>query len=275
MYKGLPPATRKELEFEVVSDSVRLNIARLFRAVTRREEGNSDVEIILKNRIVNIARQVEGLPLYRLETDDEYYYPPEKAWHFAELELVTRRPDAATLIEILCDLLEEELLDLDDVNDVFAGDNSRLLFCKDSEGAKVRVTSVNDIPDDDVSSEHPNIRKLIHRMETLLGDEDWAGVLHACASVFETLAKDVIGNPSIENKTLGSFFDSYKKRSELSEPVLEMIKSIYDRRGSEPLAGHGQTKPPTIEREEAVTLAEMTKALVRIERKLAEPQVSL
>ncbi len=48
MYRGLSKEQRVELEFEVISQRSRLNIARLFRKKTKDEEGNSDVEIILK-----------------------------------------------------------------------------------------------------------------------------------------------------------------------------------------------------------------------------------
>lgn len=273
MYVGLTRAQKKELEFEVISERVRLNLARLFREVTRREDGDSDIQIILKNRIINIARQIEGLPLYRLESDsDGYYFPQEEAWHFGELELISRRPETKDLIEILCDLIQEDLIPIEEVNNIFLENNSKIIFIEKSGNTQVEIENVNSEPDEDIKSEHPNIRKLIKRMEVLFNAQDYSGVLHTSASVFETLAKDVIKKPTIEDKSLGSFFESYKKHSKLSEPVLDMIKLIYDKRSTEPLAGHGQTAEPTITREEAAILMEMTKAFVRMERKFAEPE---
>lgn len=271
MYLGLSKKQKKILEFEIISKNTRLNMARLFRRTTQHDD--SDIEIIKKNRIINIARQVENLPLYKLESYDNYYEPAEKAWHFAEIELITRRPDTITFIEIICDLIDENLIDCSDVNDIFNKDGSNIYFISDKNEAAFEIT--NEIEDDDISSELPNIKRLIKRMDTLYNDEDFSGVLHSSASIFEVLAKDVISNPNIENKSLGSFFDSYKKRSSLSEPVLDMIKSIYIKRNTEPLAGHGQTAEPSITKEEAVIIIEMTKTFIRMERKFSEPTLIL
>lgn len=273
MYVGLTRAQKKELEFEVISERVRLNLARLFREVTRGEDGDSDIEIILKNRIINIARQIEGLSLYRSESDgDGYYVPQEKAWHFGKLELIPRRPETKDLIEILCDLIQEDLIPIKEVNNIFSENNSKIIFIKKSGNTQVEIENVNSVPDEDIKSEHPNIRKLVNRMEILFNAQYYSGVLHTSASVFETLAKDVIQKPTIEDKPLGSFFESYKKHSKLSEPVLDMIKLIYDKRSTEALAGHGQTTEPTITREETAILIEMTKTFVRMERKFAKPE---
>lgn len=271
MYLGLSKEQKNILEFEIISKNTRLNMARLFRRTTQHDDSN--IEIIKKNIIINIARQVENLHLYKLESYDNHYEPAEKAWHFAELELITRRPDTITFVEIICDLIEENLIDCDNVNDIFINDRSNIYFTSNKNGATIEIT--NEIEDDDISSELPNIRKLIKRMETLLNDADYSGVLHSSASIFEVLAKDVISNPNIENKPLGSFFDSYKKYSRLSEPVLDMIKSIYSKRNTEPLAGHGQTAEPSITKEEAIVILEMTKSFIRMERKFSEPTLIL
>lgn len=268
MYMGLSDDQKNKLEYAIISNKARLKLARMLREVTRRED--SDIEIILKNRIINVARQVENLPLYRLETNDEYYYPQEKAWHYAELELVTRRPDSVDLIEILSDLIEEELVPIDIVNDILNNDNSGIYF----ENGSIEITSLDDIEDDDITNEHPNIRKLIRRIEVMYESEDWSGVLHTSACIFETLAKDIIENPNVENQSLGGFFDSYREHSNLSEPVLDMIKSIYSKRNTEPLAGHGRTTEPDIGKEEAIVILEMTKSFVRMERRFLTSEVT-
>jgi SpoVK/Ycf46/Vps4 family AAA+-type ATPase len=112
---------------------------------------------------------------------------------------------------------------------------------------------------------HPNIRILIDRMNDALKREDYPGVLHSSASIFETLAKDVVGISNVQNQTLKSFFDRYRKDSALPEKVLDYILAIYESRNVTPLAGHGSTQTPTISREVAIGLSEMTKAFVRIE----------
>lgn len=120
----------------------------------------------------------------------------------------------------------------------------------------------------DISSIHANIKVLLNRMEDDLKREDYAGVLHTSASIFETLGKEIVGISSIQNQTLGSFFEKYRKESRLPEPILDYIQNIYNRRNITPLAGHGSTKSPNISKEEAIILSEMTKAFVKIEYQL-------
>jgi len=115
---------------------------------------------------------------------------------------------------------------------------------------------------------HPNIAVLMGRMDDALARDDYAGVLHASASIFETMAKDVVGIPTVHNQTLKSFFDRYRKDSTLPSEILDYILAVYDARSVTPLAGHGSTQIPNLSREATVTLAEMTKAFVRIEYRL-------
>lgn len=117
---------------------------------------------------------------------------------------------------------------------------------------------------------HPNIQVLIGRMDDALRRDDYPGVLHSSASIFETLAKDVIGIPSIQDQTLKSFFERYRKDSALPNEILNYILNIYESRNTTPLAGHGSTRTPIMSREGAISLSEMTKAFVRIEYKLRE-----
>jgi SpoVK/Ycf46/Vps4 family AAA+-type ATPase len=112
---------------------------------------------------------------------------------------------------------------------------------------------------------HPNIKTLLNRMDDALKRDDHSGVLHSSASIFETLAKEVVGVSSVQDQTLKSFFQRYRKDSRLPDTVLDYIIEIYDSRNRTPLAGHGSTIKPSISRDVAITLAEMTKAFVRIE----------
>jgi hypothetical protein len=124
------------------------------------------------------------------------------------------------------------------------------------------------ITDNIADDEHQNIRILLDRMTRSLYACDYSAVLHASASVFETLAKDIIDLDSIKSKPLGNFFDRYRKDSSLPNEILNYISSIYNRRNTEPLAGHGSTNTPSITQSEAIVLAELTIALVKIERQL-------
>lgn len=272
MFKGLTEKQKKILEYEIISNNTRVLITRLFRHATRREDNDSDIEIIYKNRIINIARTIEGLPLYVLESDEDgCYLPAEKAWHFGELEIISKRQNTIELIETLCDIADENIIPLEEINAAFENDNSKFIIENNNNNTiQVNITESIDIPDDDLESEHPNIRKLIDRMESLYKINDFAGVLHSSATIFETLAKDLLKNPSIENQSLGGFFTSYRNKSKLPETVIDTIENIYLKRNTEPLAGHGSTLPPNISNDEAVLIIEMTKAFIRMERRLNE-----
>jgi hypothetical protein len=71
---------------------------------------------------------------------------------------------------------------------------------------------------------------------------------------------------------LKSFFDRYRKDSNLPKEILDYILGLYDLRNTTPLAGHGSTQTPAINREAAISLAEMTKAFVKIEYRLHQSE---
>ena len=66
----------------------------------------------------------------------------------------------------------------------------------------------------------------MNRMDSDLSRGDYAGVLHCSASIFETMAKDIVGIPTVQNQTLKSFFDRYRKDSALPQEILDYIISI-------------------------------------------------
>lgn len=270
MFMGIDNSQRKQLECEVVSDRCRLLLTRLLRHSTRAE--NSTVKILLRNNAINIANHVLGRPTYVLEAEDgDYYYPSEHGWHNAEIELLMRRPDTVELVEIIADLIQEGVLNSDDVNEVLESENISFRFSGsgslDDRIVEVEVSPIEEI-EDTSTDEHPNIRLLINRMNTAVENNDPSCVLHASASIFETMAKDIISIDSIQDQTLSSFFERYRKDSSLPGKILDYILSIYKRRNTEPLAAHGSTEPSNITETEAVILAEMTRAFVRIERQL-------
>lgn len=270
-FLGLSSTERSKLEFEVVSERARLKLTRHLRNVT--DHDISDAHIVKMNRAINIARSVLGLWVYQLEAlDGDYYFPSEYGWHFSEIELLLRRPNTIDLVETLTDLIKSGILDMQTVNEILESDNLSFSFetpyASSCNEVQVEILSLEDIDEPRGDTEHPNIRILINRMDTALDNEDWPGVLHASASVYETLAKDIIELDTIRDKSLGSFFDRYKSDSGLPEPILDYIQNIYRRRNVEPLAGHGSTEQPTISRDDAIIMAEMTKAFVKIERKL-------
>ncbi len=276
-FEGLTASQKKQLEFEVVSESARLRLTRFLRDKTSHDEGS--IRIIYQNRIVNIARTILGLSIYVLEADaDGEYNPAEYAWHNGEIELVMRRPNAVELVETIGDLIVDGALDIEEVNRILESENLSFAFedhsSFDEKSIGVYVAPIDKIESTESKNEHINIRVLVERMDDALSRDDTSGVLHASASIFETLAKSIVGLKSVENQTLGSFFERYRKDSKLPPPILDYILDIYKLRNTEPLAGHGSLSVTSIKIEEAIILAEMTKAFIRAERKLVNMTAS-
>jgi len=260
----------KQLEFEVVSDALMIHLTR---KLERWAEEPDDLDSILvrKNRLINMSHTISGGKIYVLEADDMGdYWPQERIWHDGEFRLIFRRLSTSEFAEFVCDLLEQEYLDFDEVNALLEKDGLSFRFVEAGHSAfSIEITPIKDMEEAETDvGEHPNIRLLTHRMESALDAPDYAAVLHASASIFETLAKDIVGIPSVQDKTLKSFFDRYRKDSSLPDGVLDYILATYDSRNVTPLAGHGSTEPPTITKEQAVILVEMTKAFVRSEYKI-------
>jgi len=267
-FLGLSNQDKENLSLEVVPYEARLKLTRLIRSKCKAEEPR--IELIRQNQYINIANTVMKNPIYRLNSDEwGEYEPAEYAWHAGEIELIMRLPSTIEIVAIIADFIQNDMLDITLVNRIIKSDNCSFKFKQGGdEGVSVSLMSIDKIPADDISSEHKNIRLLVSRMETCCSNSDPSGVLHASASIFETLAKDVISDQNIENKPLGSFFDKYRNESRLPKNILDSIISVYKERNTTPLAGHGGTNPTTITQEDAIVLVEMTKAFVRAERQL-------
>lgn len=257
------------LEEEFVSTEARLRLTRLLREVTDHKD--QEIRTIQINRAANVARAVLGLPIYRLHSGgEEYYMPVEHAWHYGELELIMRRPSTSQIAETIADLVRARILGVADVNAVLEDEKIGFRIIGESHAdACVQVASVEELDDKESDAEHPNIRTLLKRMDVLLEERDTSGVLHASATIFETLAKDVVNNPQVANETLGSFIEQYRKKSALAGPLLDFMFRVYKRRNTEPLAGHGHLSEPTVTLEEAQLLRDFTRMIVRHERRLA------
>lgn len=264
--------TRARLDLEVVPTRARLRLTRLLRASVKAgsSENAHQIEVIRINQIVNLANTVQGRPIYRLELSDWDYEPAEYAWHFAELELAMRRPDTAELFEILVDLVEQIGLPVDDINGILETEGVGAKLTHVDDGFSVRLVDLNDAPEAELAAgEHVNVRGLIERMDRALQDGDWSLVLHAGASVFESIAKDVVQNPAVQHRSLGSWFSAYRKASKLAAPLLDAAEAIFQRRNVEPLAGHGSIELAGVTEAEAIQIRELSIAIVRMERLLA------
>lgn len=273
-FLGLNKADIQNLEYEIISDETRLKLTRLIRSQSKAEDDN--FQIFKQNRFINIANANMGKKIYVLISDDSGDYPvQEHAWHNGEIELIMRRPDTIKLVETLADMLQENLLDCSTVNEILNEDGCSVSFEKASVNnlIKVHVLEIGKLEETEQDN-HPNIRLLVNRMDKALSNNDYSAVLHASASVLETLAKLVVGQSTFENKPLGSFFERYRKDSSLPSPLIDYILEIYNKRNVVPTAGHGGTVSPEVNNKEAVILAEMAKTFVRIERRISRESMS-
>lgn len=87
--------------------------------------------------------------------------------------------------------------------------------------------------------------------------------------MFESVAKDVVQNPAVQHRSLGSWFSAYRKVSKLAAPLLDAAEAIFQRRNVEPLAGHGSIELAGVTEAEAIQIRELSIAIVRMERLLA------
>lgn len=263
----------QQIEYDVISDDLRIHLTRVLRGTTKAHD--ADIHLINQNNMINRSRTIAGKTIYVLEADDGNYTPQEHAWHNGEMELVFRRLSTPELAEFLAELAQDGFLDECKVNELLEKEGSSFRLKRKTRFAidttvSVEVLSLESLEESERDADaHPNIRVLVHRMDTALNGGDFAGVLHASASIFETLAKIVVARPTVENQSLKAFFDRYRKDSKLPEAVLDYILSVYDERNTTPLAGHGATELPAIGRDQATVLSEMTKAFVRIEYRLS------
>ena len=278
----LSKKTREALALEVVPSEARLEFTRIIRDKCQLPEGDDDggIAVLRENEFINIANQVMGNSIYVLVGSAwGDYHPAEHAWHHGQRELIMRLPSTPELAEILADYLQRGMMRSKQVNDILSHYNCGFSFRdiggQDRVKVSVEIISEDAIPEADLSNDHANVRKLAARMDAALAAQDYAAVLHASASIFETLAKDVMQNPLVSDKPLGGFFSAYKMKSRLPEPILDYMLAVYKNRNTQPLAGHGSLSPPKINAKEAVVLCEMTKSIVRMERNLAERKIEL
>jgi len=274
VFIGLTQEQVKQLENEVVPKRARLQLIRLLRGSVSCDDTN--LTIARTNNVLNICQHVLGRPTSIIEKDGNGdYFFVDIGWIRSEFECVFRRPDTAELIEILADLIQNAWLDCNEVNNILSSNGCEFCFTGHyMSEVSVEITPVESI-EEEAEFEIQNIRTLLNRMDMALSSTDYPGVLHASASILETLAKDTLASPTILDQSLGAFFAKYRANSHLPAPVLDYIHAIYNRRGTEPLAGHGSVTPPTITETEAVVISEMTKAFLRIERKLSSVCINL
>lgn len=260
------------LKYEVVPTSLKIFVTRFMR---RGRAVESDIpDIYWQNDVVNRARTLAELPIYVLESDHMgEYEAQEHAWHRSEFELCLRRLNSIEFVEFLGECIEDKWLRLEEVNAWLAAANMSVEFYWESNSSGPLAVVVHPVAGLDAELEEhprPNVRTLIARLDRELEARDFSAVLHCSATVFETVAKDVVGIPSIAEQTLGGFFDRYRKDSSLPESILDFILDVYQRRNTVPLAGHGHLAEPEISHKEAELLVALTKAFVTFETRMSQ-----
>lgn len=272
-FLGLSASEKKELEYELIPYEVRLTLIRIIRASSNFEL--DEIKILRQNKFINIANNVMRKPIYVLNSDDlGHYMLVEHAWHTSEVELIMRTPDTIEFIEILADYIQEGLLDIFEINNILHNNNCSFYYEEKNNKVAVVIIPLSEIEPEVPEGEITNVRKLVDRMNNHLESDDFPGVLHSSASIFETLAKDIIDRETIEDETLGSFFELYRNESYLPEPIIDYILYLYNKRSTEPLAAHGSRKDSDITKNDAIIIFEMTKAIIKMERKLMENRAS-
>lgn len=256
------------LELEVISQDLKVFLTRVLQRKIQLD-GSPESDIVRQNEIINMSRSIAGLPIHVLEGDlDGCFDPAEYAWQNGEFQLVFRRLSTLQFIEFAGDLIHYGYLGVADINKCLEKDNASFRYANGGpDGPSVEVLPLDRIGSE-TSPEHPNIRMVADRMDDALRRGDYAEVVHASAVIFETMAKDIVRVPTVQNQTLKSFFERYRQESQLPNEILDFILDVYELRNTEPLAGHGSTEIPSVNKETAVTLCEMTKAFVKIEYKL-------
>lgn len=259
---------KKQMEFEVLSQEFYSFLTRYLMHWTEKAEYQEHI-IHRKNIILNISNTILARKIYVLQSDDDgAFHEAEYAWHDSNLFLAVRRLDTIQFIEFAGDLLKKQIFELDFLNDLLQKEGASFVFTNSSSSFGVKVYSLSELEEENFETEHVNIRLLVLRMEKSLEIKDYSNLLHASASVFETMAKEVVNIDGVQDETLGGFFERYRKDSKLPTAILDYILETYKKRSTTPLAGHGSLRLPTITQEEAIVLFEMTKAFVRIESKL-------
>lgn len=117
-------------------------------------------------------------------------------------------------------------------------------------------------------SYHKSIKLLLTRMDQALDKKDLGAVIGAAGAAIEALAKVVVDNPKLENKTFGSMKKEFERSSNLPQTMKNLCHDLYILRNSEPNASHGKLKASTVNFEEAVYIASLTKAIVEMEYRL-------
>ena len=253
------------LKYEWIPLSAKVQLTRLLDRYCPPHV-NPRTRIPYLQRIVNLANNLSERKFFDLDTDQfDDYFPEDVARLETEFMICIRRLNPIQFIEFLGTVVEYEYIDINDANIILKEINSSVAIELDTTGhLSISILPMADKSalDNDAS---PNLRTILRRMDSYLNDEDYAAVLLNSAMAIEFISKQIYGSSKIYNQSFGSYFEGYKNKTTLPEPIIDWMLQIYKRRNTEPLASHGSPLHPSITCEEASLIAEMTKAFIRYE----------
>ena len=82
----------------------------------------------------------------------------------------------------------------------------------DKTTVKVRFCRSESIEEVDLNNDHPNVRRLVARIDRFLGDKDFSGLLHASACIFETIPESRVSRGSCFCSTECQRIDKMERR---------------------------------------------------------------
>ena len=252
----------KELEFEEIPKQAKTDLTRLVRQTINDN-------YFLGLRYVNMKETILGKRITEPVFDDYVESLTESLtlYVISSIENIFNNLELYEIVELLFDYIQADLININSVNNIFKEYEVPVLFEQDWRNhLSIKTENLKDIPI--LENEHPNVKKLISRMDSSFANDDYTGVLHASASVYETLVKDISGEPKFQKMSLGQILNDSQFSLNIPEQIIDYIREIFKKRNTVPTAGHGGTSIPTITKEEAIVIREFTKTIVRVLRKI-------
>src|SRR5690606_23015025 len=130
------------------------------------------------------SRTISGGKIYTLTDDLESI---EFSWHDSNFLLIFRELNTIEFIEFVCDLINYEYFKIEFINDLLKKEGASFFIYSSAGKLGIEIYSIEEIEKENLDEEHLNIRTLVARMDTAFQNEDYANVLHASASIFETM----------------------------------------------------------------------------------------
>lgn len=247
------------IDDEFISRGMKLSFIRLLRW----KNGNDFLRSI---ESLNIAHQVLGKVIVEIPLSDEsvFYDSITGASVRSMIEGIVAGISAREYFEIVGDFICEGIFTLDEVNKMLEKNDSSVRYYLKDETLKISFSYKEDSADE--IDRVANVGTLFNRIESAMERADYAEVLHASASIFETIMRDVMNIPGNKMTFDSMMKNGFKEKSGLPEWVTDQMNKIYIDRGRKPIAAHGAVEEPGLTRRDAMEIVEFTKMVVKMQR---------